>query len=172
MTPQTSAAATPPRATVIDELIGQVAAVFPAALSGRIVRTLGMTAAVADFPAPVGAAVEIECQNGEPVPAEVIGFRDDLTQLYLLGDVTGVRRGNRVHLVRTARWLRVGPELLGRVIDANGRAIDGRPQPWARHRVPLAVRLVRLPAPVPAARTALARCQDGGPPPAPVLFLS
>ena len=41
----------------------------------------------------------------------------------------GVRHGNRVRLERTTRWLRVGPELLGRVIDARGQVIDGRPQP-------------------------------------------
>ena len=37
-----------------------------------------------------------------------------------------MRRGNRVRLVRTAHWLRVGPALLGRVIDAQGNA-DRRP---------------------------------------------
>ena len=48
-----------------------------------------------------------------------------------------MRRGNRVRLVRTTRWLRVGPELLGRVIDAEGHAIDGRPQPALGDRTSL-----------------------------------
>ena len=86
---------------------------------------MGMTASVADFPAPVGAIVEIERQTGRPLAAEVIGFRDDLTLVYLLEDMTGVRRGNRVRLVRTSNWLRVGPRLLGRVIECPGTAIDG-----------------------------------------------
>ena len=59
----------------------------------------------------------------------MIGFRDELTLLYLLENLQGVRRGNRVRLLNTFRWLRVGPELLGRVVDAEGRTIDGRPQP-------------------------------------------
>jgi flagellum-specific ATP synthase len=101
------------------------------------VRTVGMTAAVADFPAPVGAVVEVERQSGSPLPAEVIGFRDDLTMLYLLEDVKGVRRGNRVRLVRTSRWLRVGDGLLGRVVNAQGRVIDGGAEPAVSDRIAL-----------------------------------
>jgi flagellum-specific ATP synthase len=118
-------------------LIEQLERVIPTALSGSVVRTVGMTAAVADFPAPVGALVEIERHSAEPLRAEVIGFRDALTVLYPFSGLKGVRRGNRVRLVGTARWLRVGAELLGRVVNAQGQAIDGRPQPALAHRIPL-----------------------------------
>lgn len=119
------------------ELEDQLAAMMPTGLTGSVVRTAGTTAAVADFPAPVGAVVEIARQNGELVRGEVVGFRDDLTIVYPLGDLTGVRRGSRVRLVRTLPWLRVGPELLGRVIDAQGKALDGRPQPVLAERAAL-----------------------------------
>jgi flagellum-specific ATP synthase len=119
------------------DLIEQLERVMPTALSGSVVRTVGMTAAVADFPAPVGALVEIERHSAEPLRAEVIGFRDALTVLYPFSGLKGVRRGNRVRLVGTARWLRVGEELLGRVVNAQGQAIDGRPQPALVHRIPL-----------------------------------
>ncbi len=121
----------------LDDITDQLDAVMPTALCGSIVRTLGMTAAVADFPAPVGALVEVERQTGSPLLAEVIGFRDDLTLVYLLSNVQGVRHGNRVRLVKTSRWLRVGPELLGRTINAQGQAIDGRAQPALPHRTAL-----------------------------------
>lgn len=111
------------------DLVDQLASAMPTGLTGSVVRIAGTTAAVADFPAPVGAIVEIERQNGQHVPGEVVGFRDDLTIVYPLADLTGVRRGSRVRLVKTLPWLRVGEGLLGRVIDAHGRAIDGRPQP-------------------------------------------
>jgi flagellum-specific ATP synthase len=119
------------------DLIAQLDRVMPTALAGSVVETIGMTAAVADFPAPVGALVEIERQAGGPLAAEVIGFRDSLTLLYPFTALSGVRHGNRVRLVGTSRWLRVGEELLGRVVDARGRALDGRPQPAAATRVPL-----------------------------------
>jgi len=117
-------------------LAQQLEAVMPTALEGSVARTVGMTVSVAGFPAPLGALAEIRRQAGEPLAAEVIGFRDDLTVLYPLGEPAGVRRGNRVRLVRTSRWLRVGNELLGRVIDAEGSAVDGKPQPALAHRAP------------------------------------
>jgi flagellum-specific ATP synthase len=111
------------------DLASQISAVMPTGLVGSVARTEGMTVSVAGFPAPVGALAEIERQTGAALPAEVIGFRDQLTLLYPLRDLEGVRHGNRVRLVRTSRWLRVGRALLGRVLDADGRAVDGRPQP-------------------------------------------
>ncbi len=119
------------------DLETQLDTILPTALSGSVVRTIGMTASVADFPAPVGAIVEIERQTGNPLRAEVIGFRDELTLVYLLEEMTGVRRGNRVRLVRTSNWLAVGRELLGRVINVQGRTIDNKPRPALTDRVAL-----------------------------------
>jgi flagellum-specific ATP synthase len=116
-------------------LLETLKSTMTASLTGSVVETVGMTVAVADFPAPVGAAVSIERETGSPAEGEVVGFRDDATIVYLVAATTGVRRGNRVRLVRTSRMLRVGPALLGRVIDARGRCIDGRPQPLVSARV-------------------------------------
>jgi len=111
------------------DLAEQLQHIMPTALEGTVARTVGMTVAAAGFPAPVGAVAEIQRQAGPPLRAEVIGFRDDLTILSPFSDLEGVRHGNRIRLARTARWLRVGNELLGRVIDAQGNAVDGKPQP-------------------------------------------
>ncbi len=115
----------------------QLPAILPVALEGSVARITGLTAAVAGLPAPVGAVVEIERQSGPPLEAEVIGFRDDVTLVYPFSDLQGVRRGNRVRMTRTRSWLRVGKELLGRVVDARGRCIDGRPQPALPQRTSL-----------------------------------
>ncbi len=116
------------------DLREQLEAVMPTALSGRVVGTVGMTISAAGFPAPVGAVAEIQRETGPPLLAEVIGFRDHLTILYPFSDLSGVRQGNLIRLSRTVRWLRVGEELLGRVIDAGGMAVDGRPQPALEDR--------------------------------------
>jgi flagellum-specific ATP synthase len=118
------------------EITEQLDCVMSTALTGCVARTVGMTASVAGFPAPVGSLAEIQRQTGPSLLAEVIGFQDELTLLYPMSGLAGVRRGNRVRLVRTTRWLRVGNELLGRVIDAQGQAIDGKPQPALPNRTP------------------------------------
>jgi flagellum-specific ATP synthase len=126
------------------DIITQLEQMLPTALSGSVVRITGMTVAVADFPAPVGAVVEIERHSGKPLSAEVIGFRDELTIAYLLDEPAGIRRGNPVKLARTSRWLRVGQQLLGRVVDASAVPVDGRPRPTLTDRIALE------PKPIPA----------------------
>lgn len=118
-------------------LMEQVEEILPTMLVGSVVRTEGLMAAVAGFPAPVGAMVEIERHSGPPVPAEVIGFREMATLVYPYADMSGVRHGNRVRLVRTSKYVRCGPALLGRVVDANGQVVDGRDAPSLPDRVPL-----------------------------------
>ncbi len=121
----------------METLLEQLGSLMPTGITGSVVRTEGMAAAVAGFPAPVGALAEIERQTGEPVLTEVIGFRDQLTLLYPFGEMSGVRHGNRARLVRTSRSLAVGDALLGRIVDAQGNPIDGLPSPTLGHRAEL-----------------------------------
>lgn len=119
----------------MNSLLAQLETIQPAALRGSVVRTEGMMTAVAGLLAPVGAIVEIERQAGGLIEGEVIGFRDDLTLVYPFSALSGVRRGTPVRLKRTSRILRVGDELLGRVIDARGRTTDRLPKPALPFRV-------------------------------------
>src|SRR5882672_9107533 len=112
-----------------------------ASLTGTVAETIGMTVSVADFPAPVGAVVRIERDGNAVCEGEVVGFRNGHALVYLLSPTAGVRSGNRVSLLRTTRTIKVGAGLLGRVIDAHGRCIDGRSQPALSSRT----RLDRLP---------------------------
>ncbi len=109
--------------------------IMPARIVGTVVQTHGMTIAAAGFPAPVGSVAEIDRPGGESLVAEVIGFRDDLTILYPYSDITGVRRGNRIRLTKTLPWLRVGENLLGRVLNAEGKPVDGLPLPVLEDRI-------------------------------------
>ncbi len=115
----------------------QLATIVPTQITGQIVRTVGNAAAAAGFPAPVGSLVEIERQGGTPISGEVIGFQNELTLVYPFGTLSGVRRGHRIRLVQTTRYLKVGDGLLGRVLNAHGKPLDGAPEPVSTERVPL-----------------------------------
>lgn len=121
----------------MQDMLEQLDAMMPTALTGSVVRTIGMTAAVAGLPAPVGALVEIDRQMGGPITGEVIGFDKSLTLVYPFADVAGIRHGSRVRLKKTSRFVRVGDQLLGRIIDAHGKAIDSYAQPVLQHRTRL-----------------------------------
>lgn len=119
------------------ELLRQIHEIMPTELVGSVVETHGTTTAVAGLPAPVGAIVEIQRQAGGVIPAEVIGFRGAYTLIYPLTSIQGVRRGNQVRLKKTFRTVGVGQELLGRVVDAHGKACDGLPTPYLDTKLPL-----------------------------------
>jgi flagellum-specific ATP synthase len=112
----------------------QVRRIMPLGLTGSVSRIVGLTAAVADFPAPLGASCTIAQESGAAIWAEVVGFRDAETLLLPDGDLAGVRRGNRVSLLRSSPGIRVGERLLGRVLDGRGRFIDDGPLPALPHR--------------------------------------
>lgn len=114
--------------------VSELDAAMLTGVTGQVVETSGLSVVVSGMPAPVGATVAIEPQSGVAIEAEVIGFCDDKTIVMPLSDLQGVRRGSAVRLVRTTRMLRTGEQLLGRVVDAKGRCIDGRPQPMLTRR--------------------------------------
>src|SRR4051812_26988840 len=115
-------------------LLENLKSTLTASLTGTVSETVGMAVSVADFPAPIGAVVRIERDGDAACDGEVVGFRDGRTIVYLQSPTAGVRRGNRVRMLRTNRTLKVGNSLLGRVIDAHGRCIDGRPAPMLTGR--------------------------------------
>jgi FliI/YscN family ATPase len=115
----------------------QIQRTLPYGLVGSVSRIVGLTAAVADFPAPLASLCEIHADRGEPILAEVIGFHEQETLLLPHGDLAGVRRGHRVRLRQSVQTIRVGGRLLGRVIDGRGRFLDGRPPAVLPHAVGL-----------------------------------
>lgn len=121
----------------MSDLTAQLSHIVPMGLTGRVTRLVGLTATVAGFPAPLGAIVRLEREQGTPVDAEVVGFHDQETLLLPYGDLSGIRRGTRVRLLQSAPGCRVGEALLGRVLDARGRFIDGKPAAILPHRVSL-----------------------------------
>ncbi|MCL2005247.1 MAG: FliI/YscN family ATPase [Planctomycetaceae bacterium] len=119
----------------MSKLEDQIKTIMPAKIVGTVVQTHGLTIAAADFPSPVGSVAEIERSDGTPLTAEVIGFRDAHTILYPHSDITGVRRGNRIRLTKTLPWLRVGENLLGRILNAEGKPVDNQPFPILNDRI-------------------------------------
>ncbi|MEX0725805.1 MAG: FliI/YscN family ATPase [Planctomycetaceae bacterium] len=115
----------------------QVSRILPVGLTGRITRIVGLTVAVSGFPAPVGSVCRIYRDHGEAIDAEVVGFQHEETLLVPFGELSGVRRGDRVELRQSLPRIQVGEKMLGRVLDGKGRFIDGKDRPVLPHRVPL-----------------------------------
>jgi flagellum-specific ATP synthase len=92
---------------------------------GRVAELVGLAAEVTGLTAPVGELCEIG-PGPDRLPAEVVGFRGDRLLLMPLAEATGVRPRAEVRATGRRPRVPVGPALLGRVIDAQGRPLDGR----------------------------------------------
>jgi flagellum-specific ATP synthase len=92
---------------------------------GKVTQVVGLVIEGYCPNAAVGTLCEIYPQSGEPIPAEVVGFRDNKTLLMPLGELRGVGLGSLISVRRQMASLGVGPALLGRVIDGLGEPIDG-----------------------------------------------
>jgi FliI/YscN family ATPase len=120
-------------------LVDQIHRSLPVGLHGRVSRLIGLTIAVAGFPAPLGAVAKLHAEHGSTVEAEVVGFSGDDTLLLPYGEPHGIRRGTPVVLTQSVPGARVGEGLLGRILNGRGRFIDDRTPAILPHRVALQV---------------------------------
>lgn len=109
------------------ELTSQVPNVRRLQSYGRVVELVGLTV-VADGPAAaVGEICMLEPAIGAPeIPAQVVGFRGHQVLLLPLRRLAGVEPGCRVRATGEALQVMVGPQVLGRVLNAFGEPLDGR----------------------------------------------
>lgn len=113
-------------------------AVVPYRIRGQVSRVVGLVVECVGASVPVGSQMEIRPQHGgAPVRIEVIGFRENRTLCMPLGEMRGVRPFDPVVSTSSLALVPVGEELLGRVIDAEGRPLDGGPALFACARVPI-----------------------------------
>jgi len=104
---------------------------------GRITQVVGNLVESAGPFCSVGECCEITCSNGGTMQGEIVGFRDATALAMPLERPQGVRLGDEIVTWGAAPSLRVGPELLGRVIDAAGRPLDSLGHYRARMKLPL-----------------------------------
>ncbi len=97
--------------------------------SGTLVRLVGLTLETRGIMAPLGACCEVMSKEGHRVEAEVVGFNDKTLYLMPFTDPVGVGPGDTVRVMSNSGQVRLGNELLGRVIDGRGIPIDGKPMP-------------------------------------------
>jgi len=94
---------------------------------GRVSKIIGLVVESVGPVASVGEICEIRSlDRRHRVVAEVVGFRDDRTLLMPLAEMNGIAHGDEVVSRGRQFSIRVGEELLGRVLDGLGRPIDGK----------------------------------------------
>jgi len=113
-----------------DRLKDALATISLSRVQGRVTQIVGPLLE-AELP---GARLGALCTVAGNRPCEVVGFKGGKALLTPLGSVQGISHGERVEVSDEALLTPVGDELLGRVVDALGHPMDGRPLVTARRR--------------------------------------
>lgn len=124
---------------------------------GRVLKFDGLLMESSGFPASPGTLTQVKTQTGAEVQAEVIGYSKGNNLLFCNEPNAAIEAGARVRVVQGGQMAGVGAALLGRVVDADGRALDGRPNPVTTAEWPLVGRLIN-----PLARTPVDKPLDVG----------
>ncbi|MDH4394277.1 MAG: flagellar protein export ATPase FliI [Limnobacter sp.] len=132
----------------------------PVSQTGKLVRVAGLVMEAVGLKLPVGSVCTVVQKGVPPLEAEVVGFNGERLFLMPTTDVHGMTPGARVipqeptpvkpvlgqqaHPWRRpedkTKHLPVGDGLLGRVVDANGRPLDGLGEVDYEKRCPLGAR--------------------------------
>ncbi|MFT3907087.1 MAG: flagellar protein export ATPase FliI [Steroidobacteraceae bacterium] len=103
----------------------QLESVPAPAVAGKLTRMIGLTLEATGCQAAVGDRCEIVTSDDTHIDAEVVGFSGENLYLMPTGDVHGLKPDARVLPKARAGTVRVGPKLLGRIVDGACRPLDG-----------------------------------------------
>lgn len=104
---------------------------------GRVLEALGQTIESNGPLCSVGECCEIVDGAGGRHEVEVIGFHGTNVISMPVESSEGIRFGDAVEALSSMPSIEVGDGLIGRVLNALGRPMDGGPQPVLRATVPL-----------------------------------
>ena len=109
---------------------------------GTLVAHEGIMLEVSGFPQPLGSNVRIRSADNDYVYGEVVGFRGHRSLVLPFDTNKPLVTGAPVEPHGASSMVAVGKALLGRIMDAQGNPLDGRPAIKSQFQWPLAGRKV------------------------------
>lgn len=108
-------------------------------LTGKVTQVVGLVIESQGPPVSVGELcyVQSKIPGVPPIPAEVVGFREGSVMLMPVGEMQGIGPGCEVVAAQKMLQVKVGDELLGRVLDGLGNPMDGKGPILSKEEYPL-----------------------------------
>lgn len=95
---------------------------------GHVSQVIGLTIETIGPSVRIGEICKIYTfKDSQPLIAEVVGFKEKKVLMMPLGDMEGIGPGSKVEATGTSLKVKVGSQLLGRVLDGLGNPLDGKP---------------------------------------------
>ncbi|MBS0629839.1 MAG: type III secretion system ATPase SctN [Verrucomicrobia bacterium] len=106
-----------------DKIISHLDQIELTTVHGRITEVVGMLIKAVIPDVKMGEICMIK-RDGDPLMAEVVGFTRDEVYLSPFGEMIGIGPSSEVIPLKMSMQIKVGKELLGRVLNGYGEAID------------------------------------------------
>ncbi|MCC5912026.1 MAG: flagellar protein export ATPase FliI [Clostridiaceae bacterium] len=95
--------------------------------TGKVSQVIGLTIESTGPAVKLGEICKVYPLKGDkPIKAEVVGFKEKKVLLMPLGEMEGIGPGSKVEALGTSLEVKVGSELLGRVLDGLGSPLDDK----------------------------------------------
>ncbi|MEN6462083.1 MAG: flagellar protein export ATPase FliI [Syntrophomonas sp.] len=97
-------------------------------LKGKISQAIGLTLEAIGPRVSLGELCNVKTNhgNGEIIPCEVVGFKNNKILLMPLGNLEGIGAGSEMFATGTTLRVNVGMDLKGRILDGLGEPIDDK----------------------------------------------
>lgn len=108
-------------------------------MSGKVTQVIGLVIECKGPHVSIGELCYVSSRfpGVEPIPAEVVGFREGNVLLMPVGEMQGIGPGCEVVSAQHVLKVKVGEELLGRVLDGLGNPMDGKGPLLCKDEYPL-----------------------------------
>ena len=111
----------------MQQVLDSLNRVNPLRVRGKVTRIVGLLIEGYCPLATLGSLCEVTpLHGGQAIRAEVVGFKESVALLMPLGEMHGLGVGSVIRVLDASAQIEVGPSLLGRVLDALGRPVDGQ----------------------------------------------
>lgn len=145
---------------LLDRTRAQLANCRLVRITGRVTGITGALVRCRGPRASLGELCRITLSDGRILAAEVVGFDSGQVLVMPLGDAAQLAPGNEIEALGGPMTIRVGPELIGRVVDGLGRPLDGKSLPGLSElpveaKAPPALSRQRITEPLPLGVRAL-----------------
>lgn len=107
----------------LEQMIGTLERLSLTTVNGRITETVGMLIKAIVPKVKIGEICLVQ-REGEPLLTEVVGFTQDQVYLSPLGEMSGIGPSSEVIPTHLPLHIKVGPKLLGRVLNGLGEPLD------------------------------------------------
>ncbi len=100
---------------------------FEPQAEGRLTRLVGLTLEAVGLNVSIGHQCEVITSDQRRIEVEVVGFSGEKIYLMPIQHIEGVQPGAIVRPLNSHNGIKIGPQLLGRVINGLGQPLDGKP---------------------------------------------